>query len=99
MLLDGLTRIEDKVIKGSMKLNQERLEYSLGGDAPTDIAWILSIMFIKRTMDMIWLKSDYEKLDEKEKKDRTKENCDAHNRLLDRYDKILQDLALTYKQK
>lgn len=100
-VLFGLREIEREVNTVLKDLENKRKEYQyikdnlqcyLGPDRITDYAWILSLLFVKRTIDMIWLKSS----DEDRETEQGKYNCDWHKKLLDRYCKILKNLAKTY---
>lgn len=100
-VLFGLKEIEGEVNTAVKDLENKRmryqyikdnLPYQLGPDRITDYSWILSIMLAKRTMDMIWLKSEHGTRE----KEQGEGNCDAHRKLLDRYCRILKDIAETY---
>lgn len=101
-VLFGLKEIEEEVNIALDGLENKRkkdyqyiknnLQFCLGNDRITDYAWILSLLFVKRTMDMIWLKSN----DEKREVEKGKYNCEWHKKLLIRYCKILNDLSRSY---
>lgn len=81
-ILSGLEKIKEEVIGAAMKLSAQRSGYeSLGEDATTDLMWVLSLLFVKRTIDMLTLKSTNEAKDEKYRI--------AHQNLLSRYQKII----------
>ena len=81
-ILSGLEKIKEDVITAAMKLSTQRSEYEcLGEDGTTDLIWVLSLLFIKRTIDMLKLKSSNEAKDEKYRI--------AHQNLLNRYSKII----------
>lgn len=58
----------------------------LESDKPTPIIWVLSLMFVKRTADMLRLKSK----DEVRGKEFGKENCEIYAKLLNHYRKKLE---------
>jgi hypothetical protein len=95
-VIEALQKISDKVLSKAQILNDRRKNYeSLGGDAPTDICWVLSIMLAKRTLDMLWMKSNHERIKQRGE-NRSKENCESHNILLKKYIENLQQLCSTY---
>jgi len=86
-VLNVLTEMEQQIISTSKKVshNLKRGHGDLGFDHPTDIIWVMSIIFTMRTIAILESKA--------RDKIRNNENREAHRLLINRYLKIIQNLS------
>jgi hypothetical protein len=78
-IVDGLEQLQPKIGRGNS---------ALGQDGPTDVIWIISLVFITRTIGILGSKGSDER--------RSEENRKEHARLLERY---LEDINTIISQK
>lgn len=85
-VLMGICKMREEIVEASMNLSEARKKDKppLGYDPPTDIMWVLSIIFVLRTIEMLNLKST-------NKKEST-EDRQAHTNLLKKYVSILNKI-------
>lgn len=84
-ILKALKAMKNDLVSASMLLEKRRENFEeLGKDRPTDLQWTLSLLFVIRTIGMLYSKSTSEK--------RTFKNNRSHKQLLDHYFEILQSI-------
>ena len=88
--LRGIRELKPDIVLALQQLQTEigRRNNALGQDGPTDVIWIISVLFIIRTIGMIGSKSTDER--------RSEENRKEHAKLLERY---IEDVNAIIRQK
>lgn len=85
-VLKAVKSMSSELFTALMLIEKKREDYvDLGKDSPTDLYWVLSVLFVLRTIGMLYSKST--------DNNRTSNNRSAHKQLLDRYVSVLEEIS------